>query len=71
MAAIDPQLSALGASIDDLARRAADLAQALEGDGANDAFRRASDELDEALGLRDADGEPVPQDEAVVDDTMP
>ena len=27
--------------------------------------------IDEALGLRDADGEPVPQDEAAVDDTMP
>lgn len=35
-AATDPQLSSLGASIDDLARRAAELAQALEADGASE-----------------------------------
>lgn len=34
--ASDPQLSSLGASIDDLARRAAELAQALESDGASE-----------------------------------
>ena len=35
-AASDPQLSSLGASIEDLARRAAELAQDLEGDGASE-----------------------------------
>lgn len=34
--ASDPQLSSLGASIDDLARRAAELAHALDGDGASE-----------------------------------
>jgi hypothetical protein len=47
------------------------LAGAEEKDGTSDGFRRVADQVDEALGLPDADQEPVPADDDAVGDTMP
>jgi hypothetical protein len=47
------------------------LAGAQEKDGTADGFRRAADQIDEGLGLADADREPVPDDDDAAGDAMP
>jgi len=44
---------------------------AVEHDGTKDAFREASGEIDDVLGIDDGDAEAMPNDDAAADDAMP